>query len=173
MYAKPKCILPRLGIGSYLPRLVEDLDEGERHRDEAEHQVRDGEVHDEDVPRRPHGRVAHHHEDDEEVAHAAHEDHGGVEDDDEGVGDVADAGLGDGRTRTVSNVFPNPNIQAVNLFRKPVSNRKIFHISNNFVTKMPETKNQFDANFVSNSRCFRPSVPGIAIPPPESGRSSP
>ena len=89
----------KVGNRSYLPRLVEDLDEGERHRDEAEHQVRDGEVHDEDVPRGPHGRVTHHHEDDEEVAHAADEDHRSVEDDDEGVGHVADAGLHEGRAR--------------------------------------------------------------------------
>ena len=44
-----------------LPGQVEDLDEGERHRDEAEHQVRDGQVDDEDVPGRPHRGVTSHH----------------------------------------------------------------------------------------------------------------
>ena len=46
-----------------LPGDVEDLDEGEGHGDEAEHQVRDGQVHDEDVARRPHERVPRNHVD--------------------------------------------------------------------------------------------------------------
>ena len=46
-----------------LPGQVEDLHEGERHRDEAEHQVRDGQVDDEDVPGCPHGGVPGHHVD--------------------------------------------------------------------------------------------------------------
>ena len=46
-----------------LPRDVEDLDERERHGDEAEHQVGDGQVHDEDVARSAHEGVARHHVD--------------------------------------------------------------------------------------------------------------
>lgn len=34
----------------HLPRHVEDLDERERHGDEAEHQIGHGKVHDEHVP---------------------------------------------------------------------------------------------------------------------------
>ena len=45
---------------SYLPRHVEDLDQGQRHRDEAEHQVGDGQVDDENVPGGSHVPVPDH-----------------------------------------------------------------------------------------------------------------
>ena len=49
---------------SKLPRDVEDLDEGEGHRDEAEHQVGDGQIDDENVSRRSHRSVPRHDVDD-------------------------------------------------------------------------------------------------------------
>ena len=76
------CCSTNLNIAE-LPRDVEDLDEGQGHGDEAEHQVGDGQVHDEDVPGRAHGGVAGHHVDDHEVAHAAEDDHESVEGDED------------------------------------------------------------------------------------------
>ncbi len=64
-----------------LPCEVKYLYERERHGDEAEHEVGDGQVDDEDVPGRAHGRVPGHHVDDHEVAHRSDHDHHGVQGD--------------------------------------------------------------------------------------------
>ena len=64
-----------------LPGEEEDLDERERHGDQAKHEVGDGQVDDVDVPRRPHPGVPGHDVDDEEVARRAQGDHDGVEED--------------------------------------------------------------------------------------------
>ena len=64
-----------------LPREVENFDEGERHCDETQHQVRDGQVHHEHVPRRSHRRHARHDVNHHEVAHRAQDDHERVETD--------------------------------------------------------------------------------------------
>ena len=66
---------------SKLPGDVKDLDECERHSNEAEHEIRDCQVHDEDVSGRAHGRISSHHVDHHEIAHRPYDDHHGVQSD--------------------------------------------------------------------------------------------
>ena len=84
---------PYLSELAELPGDVEYLDERERHGDEAEHEVGDGEVHDEDVAGGAHEGVARHHVDHHKVAHGAQQDHERVQQDEHVAARRVDAGL--------------------------------------------------------------------------------
>ena len=94
-YPSPACHQSQSHLSELaeLPGDVEDLDEGEGHGDEAEHEVGDCEVDDEDVARRPHEGVARHHVDHHQVPHRAHDDHERVQADEHVAAGRLDAGL--------------------------------------------------------------------------------
>ena len=66
----------------------------QRHGDEAEEQVGDGQIDDKDVARRPHGRLAGDDKDDERVADCAQEDEDAVSGDQAEKSDVVDPTIG-------------------------------------------------------------------------------
>lgn len=62
-----------------LPREEQNLNQGERHRDETKHEIRNGQVHNKDITSSPHGGISSHHIDHHQISNGAHTDHESVE----------------------------------------------------------------------------------------------
>ena len=75
-------------------RILFSLSYRQRHGDEAEEQVGDGQVDDEDVAGRPHGRLAGHDVDDQRVADGPEDDEDAIGGDQAEEGEVVDASVG-------------------------------------------------------------------------------